>query len=342
MIGTHRNETKSGAGSAAGKEGETMDKKFEYILAAADCGSISRAAELLYVTQPSLSRFIAKTEEELGLKLFRRAADGIRLTPAGEVYVRYAREMKQLQGRMDRELSLLRQEENQNEIVICMTLNTSSMSTWQITEKFNKRYPECRLNFINTLAKNLQNQLDEQRCSLAIGPDAVDHSRYKLRLLNTNYLLLAVPRIYDVETLSEEREGLPFRWIDLNRCPPMDFLLQEPSCNVRREIDKLLQELKKPLCSRMEFTNSILVIQAAERQMGCCFISESFLPYITDPGKMRYYCVGQEYNQTSSYAIFDRSRKLSRKEEYCVSLIKQTLREQTEKNRREILGDLHK
>ena len=319
-----------------------MDKKIEYILAAADCGSISKAAEILYVTQPSLSRFISKTEEELGLKLFQRSADGIRLTPAGEVYVRYAREMKQLQSKMDKELSQMQLEESQQEIVICMTLNSSSMSTWKITEKFNKRYPECSLNFINTLSKNLQTQLDEQRCSLAIGPDAVDHSRYNLRLLNTNYLILAVPRSYDVEAFSEEREGLPFRWIDLNRCPPMDFLLQEPSCKVREEIDTLFRELGRPFRPKMEFTNSIMVIQAAERQMGCCFISESFIPYIMDPKKMRYYCVGQKEILSCSYAIYDRTRKLSKKEEYCVSLIKQTLREQNEENRRVILGDSHK
>lgn len=319
-----------------------MDKKIDYILAAADCRSISKAAETLYVSQPSLSRFISKTEEELGLKLFQRAADGIRLTRAGEVYVRYAREMKQLQSRMNKELSQLQLEENQQEIVVFMTLNSSSMSTWRITDKFNSRYPECSLMCISSLSQNLQTMLDEQRCNLAVGPDVVDHSRYKLRLLYSEYLILAVPRIYDVEALSEERPGVPFRWIDLRKCPPMDFLFQESSCNMRSEIDELLRELGTPIRPRMEFTNSVMVIQAAERQLGCCFITEGFIPYIMDRKKLRYYCVGDREAVVNSYAIYDRSRKLSKKEEYCLSLIKQALRVQREEIRKEMLGSSYK
>lgn len=315
-----------------------MDRKLEYVLAVADCRSISKASELLYISQPSLSRSISKLEEELGLKLFKRTSNGICLTKAGEVYVSYAREMKRLQSKMDRELDQLRLDADQTEIVICMTLNTSSMSTWQITEAFEKRYPGCRLNFINVLSKDIQTMLDEQRCNFAIGPDVVDHSRYRLRLLNTNHLILAVPVIYDVEPLAEERPELPFKWIDVNRLPPMNFLLQEPSCRVRVEIDDLLREMPEPIHPKMEFTNSIMVIQAAERQMGCCFISESFLPYIMDWKKMRYYCVGTDCIFTNSYAIYDNARALSKKEEYCVSRIKRALREQTASNRSGIMG----
>ena len=315
-----------------------MDKKIEYILAAADCRSISKAAEILYVTQPSLSRFISKTEEELGLKLFQRSADGIRLTPAGEVYVRYAREMKQLQSKMDKELSQLQLEENQQEIVVCMTLNSSSMSTWKLSDQFSKRYPDCRLMVVNSMAMNLQPMLEDQRCTLAVGPDVVDHSRYKLRLLHEDYIVLAVPRSYDIEALSEQRPGMPYRWVDLHKCPPMDFLFQQPSCNVRTQIDTLLQEEGISIRPKMEFTNSTLVIQAAERQLGCCFISEGFMQYIMGRENLRFYCVGNNPVKTCSYAIYDRSRKLSRKEEYCVSLIRQSLRERESENRRAFGG----
>ena len=47
-------------------------KSFTYVLAVAECKSISKAAELLYISQPSLSRFISSLEQELGILLFER------------------------------------------------------------------------------------------------------------------------------------------------------------------------------------------------------------------------------------------------------------------------------
>lgn len=55
-------------------------KSFTYVLAVAECKSISKAAELLYISQPSLSRFISSLEQELGILLFERKSNGISLT----------------------------------------------------------------------------------------------------------------------------------------------------------------------------------------------------------------------------------------------------------------------
>ncbi|EFE46619.1 hypothetical protein HMPREF0863_01532 [Erysipelotrichaceae bacterium 5_2_54FAA] len=57
----------------------------------ADCGSINKAAEKLYISQPSLSRSIHALEEEMGRKLFIRSNRGITLTPTGNLLYYYAR-----------------------------------------------------------------------------------------------------------------------------------------------------------------------------------------------------------------------------------------------------------
>ena len=55
-----------------------------YFLEAARLGNVSRAADNLCVTQPTVSRQLKELEEELGEKLFERTNYAIRLTPAGE------------------------------------------------------------------------------------------------------------------------------------------------------------------------------------------------------------------------------------------------------------------
>ncbi len=59
-------------------------------------GSISRAAALLYLSQPAVSQHIRTLEKEMGVTLLERGRRGVTLTPAGEVFLEYARQLLHL------------------------------------------------------------------------------------------------------------------------------------------------------------------------------------------------------------------------------------------------------
>ena len=63
----------------------------KYAVVIAETKSINKAAELLYVGQPTLSRAIKELESSLGVAIFERSAKGMFLTPDGETFVRYAK-----------------------------------------------------------------------------------------------------------------------------------------------------------------------------------------------------------------------------------------------------------
>lgn len=65
--------------------------QLEYFIKIVECGSITRAAQELYLSQPSLTKAIASLESEYDLKLFVRSAKGLRLTPKGRDFLEYAR-----------------------------------------------------------------------------------------------------------------------------------------------------------------------------------------------------------------------------------------------------------
>ncbi|WP_064710046.1 LysR family transcriptional regulator [Rhizobium bangladeshense] len=73
-----------------------MDKILQQFLAIAESGSFSRAAQLLSVTQPTLTFNIRKLEESLGVTLFKRTARGAILTPYGVTLFQNARVMRKL------------------------------------------------------------------------------------------------------------------------------------------------------------------------------------------------------------------------------------------------------
>lgn len=66
-------------------------QQMRYVIAVADCGGFTRAAERCFVTQSALSHQIAALERELGQRLFARTSRSVRLTDAGEAFLGPAR-----------------------------------------------------------------------------------------------------------------------------------------------------------------------------------------------------------------------------------------------------------
>jgi len=82
-----------------------MDIRYlNYILTLAETGNMTKAAQRLYISQPTLSHFLSKYEAELGVNLFDHSRKAYTLTPAGEIYVKYAKEIISLTDRMEQEL----------------------------------------------------------------------------------------------------------------------------------------------------------------------------------------------------------------------------------------------
>lgn len=80
-------------------------KDLNYILAIAKYQNITKAADSLYVTQPTLSKFLMATEDNLGQKLFRKLGHKYVLTYAGERYVEYAEKILNLKNDLDTEMA---------------------------------------------------------------------------------------------------------------------------------------------------------------------------------------------------------------------------------------------
>ncbi|MDY3920370.1 MAG: LysR family transcriptional regulator [Candidatus Limivivens sp.] len=68
-------------------------QQLRYAITVADCSSINEAAKILFISQPSLSGAIKELENETGVEIFRRNNRGITVTPEGEEFLGYARQV---------------------------------------------------------------------------------------------------------------------------------------------------------------------------------------------------------------------------------------------------------
>lgn len=70
-------------------------QQLKYAVCTAECKSMNKAASKLFISQPSLSGTIRDLEEEIGMKIFSRSNRGITITPEGEDFLGYARQILQ-------------------------------------------------------------------------------------------------------------------------------------------------------------------------------------------------------------------------------------------------------
>ena len=67
--------------------------QLRYAITVADASSMNEAARTLFISQPSLSAAIRELEGEIGIELFRRTNRGVLVTPEGEEFIGYARQV---------------------------------------------------------------------------------------------------------------------------------------------------------------------------------------------------------------------------------------------------------
>lgn len=68
-------------------------QQFHYAIVISETGSMNKAAERLYISQPSLTGAMQELEKELGITIFRRGARGVTLTNDGQEFIAYARQI---------------------------------------------------------------------------------------------------------------------------------------------------------------------------------------------------------------------------------------------------------
>ena len=78
-----------------------MNKNMEYIYKIYQEGGFSKAAKALYISQPALSAIVRRTERQLHATLFDRSQNPVRLTPAGEYYIRCIERIQAIEREME-------------------------------------------------------------------------------------------------------------------------------------------------------------------------------------------------------------------------------------------------
>ncbi len=171
------------------KPHSTIDfEALRYLLASAETGKFTRAAKLLGIETGSLSRRVQRVEDELGLTVFERSHDGLRLTAAGEVIIQHAR-------RALAELGVLVSTGHSGglgqtgRIRLGMRLPSVGQPIQGLLRIWHQRFPDVSLTIFEMNERDIVSAMEERRLDVALmtkhtlWPRAVAEPIYRERLL---------------------------------------------------------------------------------------------------------------------------------------------------------------
>ena len=142
-------------------------KNFEYFLIIAEEGSVTKAAQRLYVSQPSLSKYLRSLEEALGVQLFYRDSYPLQLTGAGKLYQEYAKDALMKEKALLQNLEILKNTET-GTVTMGITVFRSSAVLPAALPKFKSMYPGIEVKVLEGSHQYMMSLMDHNKVDFCI------------------------------------------------------------------------------------------------------------------------------------------------------------------------------
>jgi len=149
----------------------------KYFLTVVREQSITKAAEVLHITQPTLSRQIAQMEDEIGVRLFERGSRKITLTNEGLLLRRRAEEILQLVDKTEKEL-IEQDEQVEGKITIgCGEIGAVQLLP-DLFESFHEKYPLVTFDIYSATADHVKEQMERGLVDIGLLLEPIDIEKY--------------------------------------------------------------------------------------------------------------------------------------------------------------------
>ena len=188
-------------------------REIEYILAIASLGSISKAAQKMYISQPSLSQTVLKIETSLGYPLFYRTKSGISLTGSGRIFVKHGQEILNTVKVLESELRSGSGHEN---LLVGIPLYLGSYVLPPALSKFKSFYPDAEITLTELPSKSLEDELLQKKIDLAIFPLPIQSNGIYHELLCSSRMCLLTASDSPYMQYTYQKFSSDKQFVDLN------------------------------------------------------------------------------------------------------------------------------
>lgn len=215
-------------------------KQLDYIVAIADHGNITKAAEAMFITQSGLNQQLIRLENELGIQLFYRTKRHLHPTQAGQIYIESAREILKIKKNAYSQIGDL-VDNTMGELSFGIPFEHGIDMFIHTSTAFNQRYPGITVRLAERTVGQMHVMLASGLLDIAfvmLGEKDKQDNEY-IHLCDER-LVLGIPREHPLASLASP-PGSPLTMIDLKHFKNEKFSLMFSGSTMRGVIDPLFE-----------------------------------------------------------------------------------------------------
>lgn len=291
-------------------------RQMQYVITVAETRSFSEAAARLMISQPSLSQYVAKIEEEMGVQIFERSVP-LKLTYAGEIYVKTAKKILMEEAEFEDRLSELKGGLSGKLKIGSGYLNAVSILPGLVAE-FQKHFPNVQVEIYEETEPKLKLLMDEGDLDLVIATSRFDSAAYEKVMLEEEEYLFAVPKTYG--ELSEDDNGMngeddyqkatELPCIDLSKLQNIPIIRLQPNTYMRELVDSLYDINHIRPKSTVECTTALGAYSMTKAGVGATLISYSMYK-MDNVNSINYYEIRDMKRNRQIFFVYNKSKYLT-------------------------------
>lgn len=296
-------------------------------------GSISKAAQKLYISQPSLSVMIQRIEEEIGIPLFDRTSKPIRLTEAGQEYIKATEEIQHVERSFDNYLEACRDLQAGS-----LTIGSNQLLSYLVLPRyigqFVARYPNIHLNLVDDNSVVLENLAMSGKLDLVLDNHSLDKNIFEQHIFRKEQLLLAVPASFPCNRGLEAYQ-LTYKQIlngehlqQTGACAPLTAFAHIPYVamtkqnDTRYRSDEIFHAAGIKPKNILEIDRLATLYSFIEQSSAASIVSDTLVKHLPSHNdNVVFYRLDSPHAHRELYISYKRSRYYSRAMEAFISLI---------------------
>lgn len=239
---------------------------YKVFFTVAKCKNISRAAEILYVSQPAVSKSIKTLENSLDICLFSRSSKGVTLTPEGEILFNHIKNAFDELNLGEHILEKLKNKEMGN---INLGVSTTIGKNYFLPKfhEFSKQYSDFKIKIINRTTIDTIKLVEEEKLDLGIIGTATSE---------INLELIKIKEIHDILVASNNYlENLKASSIDDILSKGSFMFLENPN-TTREHLDNYFTSQNLAITPDIEASNMDFLVECAKIDLGITSVIKEF------------------------------------------------------------------
>ena len=276
------------------------EKELLYVKTISDEKSLSKAAEKLFISQPSLSICIQKIETQLGVKLFQRTNRGLLLTFAGERYYQIATDILKIYNDFEIEVSDINNLKK-GRVTVGITVYLATHILPQLLSSFKENCPNIEVLIVEKNSTDLDKALASGEIDFAVMhtfpfQEHANNTVTDIYPLFKDPMLLVTKKKHPLSKFAKRKKGVKYPEIDIKLFADESFVMLQQGQKIRQVTDHVLQKAeispKVVLTTKSYETARRLACEG----IGVTIVPEQYLSIFPGNYEPDYYYINEKFS----------------------------------------------